>query len=227
VNATSVKVNDVVYETAREWLSRGKIVGLVGGDHATPYGTIRAHAEKYPGLGILHIDAHADLRHAYEGFSYSHASIMECVTREIPGVSRLVQVAIRDLCEEEHDRIEASGGKIRIFYDVELAASRRRGALDAHFARIAAELPEQVYVSFDIDGLDPVLCPNTGTPVPGGLSFHEASALLRAVVESGKRIVGFDLNEVAPAPDGGDEWDGNVGARVLYKLIGWTLRSRA
>ncbi|HWL87975.1 MAG TPA: arginase family protein, partial [Polyangiaceae bacterium] len=75
-------------------------------------------------------------------------------------------------------------------------------------------------------GLDPVLCPNTGTPVPGGLSFHEASALLGAVVAANKRIVGFDLNEVAPSPDPRDQWDGNVGARVLYKLIGWTLLSR-
>ncbi|WP_394834022.1 agmatinase family protein [Pendulispora rubella] len=226
VNAVSRRVNDAVYETARHWIARKKIVGLVGGDHSTPYGTIRAHAEAYPGLGILHVDAHADLRHAYEGFEYSHASIMESVTREIPGVARLVQVGIRDLCEEEHDRITASNGKIRTFYDVDLAASRRRGQIDDHFARIARELPDDVYVSFDIDGLDPVLCPNTGTPVPGGLAFHEASALLRAVVEAKKRIVGFDLNEVAPSPDSDDEWDGNVGARILYKMIGWTLKSR-
>ena len=226
VNAVSAQLNEVVYETARKWIGEKKIVGLVGGDHSAPYGSIRAHADAYPGLGILHIDAHADLRHAYEGFSYSHASIMECVTREIPGVSRLVQVGIRDLCEEEYDRIAASGGKIRTFYDVDLASSRRRGLLDEQFARIVDELPREIYVSFDIDGLDPVLCPNTGTPVPGGLSFHEASALLRAVASAKKRIVGFDLNEIAPAPDSKDEWDGNVGARVLYKLIGWTLRSQ-
>jgi len=227
VNAMSRRVNDSVYETARTWIARKKIVGLVGGDHSTPYGTIRAHAEAYPGLGILHVDAHADLRHAYEGFEYSHASIMECVTREIPGVARLVQVGIRDFCEDEHDRIAASNGKIRTYYDVDLAASRRRGQIDDHFARLVRDLPDEVYVSFDIDGLDPVLCPNTGTPVPGGLAFHEVSALLRAVVEAKKRIVGFDLNEVAPSPNSADEWDGNVGARILYKMIGWTLRSRA
>ncbi|WP_394824195.1 agmatinase family protein [Pendulispora albinea] len=226
VNTTSQKLNDTVYETARRWIAQKKIVGLVGGDHSTPYGTIRAHAEAYPGMGILHIDAHADLRHAYEGFSYSHASIMECVTRELPGVSRLVQVGIRDLCEEEHDRIAASEGRIRTFYDVDWASARRRGLLDEHIARIVDELPSEVYVSFDIDGLDPVLCPSTGTPVPGGLTFHEASTLLRVVAEA-KKIVGFDLNEVSPAPDSKDEWDGNVGARVLYKLIGWTLRSHA
>jgi agmatinase len=90
--------------------------------------------------------------------------------------------------------------------------------------RIAAALPREVYLSFDIDGLDPALCPHTGTPVLGGLSFPEVSALMRAVVETGRRIVGLDLCEVAPDP-GGSEWDGNVGARVLYKMIGYALLS--
>jgi agmatinase len=89
---------------------------------------------------------------------------------------------------------------------------------------MVALLPRDVYVSFDVDGLDPSLCPHTGTPVPGGLSFPEACLLLRTVVESGRRIVGADLTEVAPGPDG-DEWDGNVGSRVLYKLVGWMLAS--
>ena len=88
-----------------------------------------------------------------------------------------------------------------------------------------ADLPKEVYVSFDIDGLDPSLCPHTGTPVVGGLSFAEATALLRRVVESGRRIVGFDLNEVAPDPEGRSEWDASVGARVLYKQIGFALMS--
>jgi agmatinase len=88
-----------------------------------------------------------------------------------------------------------------------------------------AELPETNYVSFDIDGLDPSLCPNTGTPVPGGLSFAEMVVLLKTLVESGRKIVGFDLVEVAPDPTGASDWDGNVGARVLYKLIGFALMS--
>ncbi len=90
--------------------------------------------------------------------------------------------------------------------------------------RILEPLPRQVYVTFDIDGLDPTLCPHTGTPVPGGLSFQEASFLVGEIVRSGRRLVGFDLVEVAPDPAGGDEWDGNVGARLLYKLAGWTLK---
>ncbi len=90
--------------------------------------------------------------------------------------------------------------------------------------RLLEPLPKDVYVTFDIDGLEPGLCPHTGTPVPGGLSFQEAAYLLAAVVRSGRRMVGFDLVEVAPDPAGG-EWDGNVGARVLYKLAGWTIAS--
>ena len=225
VNQFGERVNQRVYETVGRWLDKGKIVGVVGGDHATPYGAIQALSERHPGLGVLHIDAHADLRRAYEGFEWSHASIMENVTRRLDGVGKLVQVGIRDLCVDEFTRIRQSKGRIVTHFDAELADARRRGALDKRFADIARALPQKVYVSFDIDGLDPVLCPGTGTPVPGGLAFHDVSALLRAVLAAGQRIVGFDLNEVSPGDDD-DEWNGNVGARVLYKLIGWTLLSQ-
>jgi agmatinase len=224
VNELSEKVNEVVHLETKRLLGQGRIAAVVGGDHAAPYGAIRAYAERFPGLGVLHVDAHADLRRAYEGFRFSHASIMENVMR-LEGVSRIVQVGIRDFCEEEVQRITGSSGRIRTFFDVQLAAARSRGQLADAFAQAVAALPEAVYVSFDIDGLDPSLCPHTGTPVPGGLSFHEASALLGAVAQSGRRIVGFDLNEVAPGPDD-DEWDANVGARLLYKLIGWTMLSQ-
>jgi agmatinase len=225
VNAISARINDVVYLDTKRLLSQGKIVGLIGGDHATPFGAIRAYAETFPGLGILHVDAHADLRHAYEGFEHSHASIMENVTRLIPGVSKLLQVGIRDFCEEEITRIAESQGRITTLFDVQLARGRMQGRLLDVFAQAVGKLPRDVYVSFDIDGLDPALCPNTGTPVPGGLSLLEASALVGMIAQSGRRIVGFDLNEVAPGEEG-DEWDGNVGARLLYKLIGWTLISQ-
>ena len=225
-NAISARVDDQVYATVKQWLDAGKIVGTVGGDHATPYGAIRAHAERFPGLGVLHFDAHSDLRPAYEGFTCSHASIMYNVTRELTGVAKLVQVGIRDLSEEELTIIRESGGRIRAFFDPEIRRALRRGESFAAIAqRIAESLPREVYVSFDVDGLDPALCPHTGTPVPGGLSFTEVAGVLDAILESGRRIVGFDLNEVAPDP-GGSEWDANVGARVLYKLIGYTLLSQ-
>lgn len=227
VDDLCARVNERVRDEVEARLAAGKLVGTVGGDHGCVYGAISAHAARFPGLGILHVDAHADLRRAYDGFEWSHASIMENVYRREPGVAKLVQVGVRDLCEEERDLIDASAGRIVTHYDAELARERFEGGTwAAQAARIIEPLPEEVYVSFDIDGLDPKLCPHTGTPVPGGLSFQEASYLLGAVVRSGRRIVGFDLVEVAPGPDG-DEWDGNVGARVLYKLIGWALLSRA
>ncbi len=224
VNAASARLDDAVYRAVDRERARGKIVGVLGGDHSVPFGAIRRLSEEAP-FGILHLDAHADLRVAYEGFEGSHASIMANVTRRIPPVTKLVQVGIRDLCKAEADAIAASKGRIVTFFDATLAARKQDGERwSAICDEIVAALPERVYVSFDIDGLDPRFCPNTGTPVPGGLDFHEACALLARVVRTGRRIVGFDLNEVAPGPDG-DEWDANVGARVLYKLCGWTLAS--
>lgn len=226
VNSLSVKMNDWVYARTKEWLAKDKIVGVVGGDHSTPFGAIKAYAEKYPDLGVLHLDAHADLRDAYEGFEWSHASIMFNVLKHVPGVKRLVQVGIRDFGEAEFEIIRESNGRVHTFFDARLARARLDGMpwreqVDA----IVQQLPQHVYLSWDIDGLEPTLCPNTGTPVPGGLTFAQAVALLEGVVRAGKTIVGFDLNEVSPGQDG-SEWDGNVGARLLYKMIGFTLVSR-
>jgi agmatinase len=226
VNDLGRLLNGWVANETRAWLACDKIVGILGGDHSVPLGAIAAIADVNPGLGILHIDAHADLRVAYEGFTFSHASIMDNVIREIPGVAKLVQVGVRDYCEQEDDAIRDSAGRIKTFFESDV----RRELLDAGSwrrvcNRIVAELPETNYISFDIDGLDPTLCPNTGTPVPGGLSFAEMTMLLRTLVDSGRKVVGFDLVEVAPDPTGGSEWDGNVAARVLYKMIGFTLMS--
>lgn len=226
VDELGARVNAWVEHTGQKWLDAGKLVGVVGGDHSTPFGLIAAVARRHPGLGILHLDAHADLRDAYEGFAWSHASIMHNVMTRVPEVGKLVQVGIRDLCEAEIDFIDASGGRIVTWFDDELSARQFGGESWAALCEaIVRDLPQDVYVSFDIDGLEPSQCPNTGTPVPGGLSFRQAAFLLGAAVKSGRKIVGFDLNEVAPAPNG-DEWDANVGARLLYKLIGWSLLSQ-
>jgi len=234
VNELSGLLNTWVYDRTRELLDAGKIVGLLGGDHSTPFGAIRAHAERFSsfgvgskgGFGVLHFDAHSDTRAAYEGFEHSHASIMYNVLERIPQVSKLVQVGIRDVCEQEIDYIESRGDRVRAYFDRDLAQSRFRGeSFEGMANRIIEDLPQQVYVSFDIDGLDPRYCPNTGTPVPGGLDFAEATYILKLLVRSGRTIVGFDLNEVAPGSDG-DEWDANCGARLLYKLIGYTLASQ-
>jgi len=232
VNAIGEKVVAWVYREVRTWLDRGKLVGVVGGDHSSPLGAIMAIAERYPGLGVLHIDAHADLREAYQGFVHSHASIMHNVLARVPGVARITQVGLRDLCANERDVIRTND-RVRSFFDFDMARSLFEGTTFASLTREMVEtLPSNVYVSFDIDGLDPSLCPGTGTPVPGGLSFQQASYLLAEVVRSGRRIVGFDLCEVAPSVRGmGTDGigtgtiDGIVGARMLYKLVGWAVRS--
>jgi agmatinase len=227
VEVLSERMNAWVYETTRGLLEKGKIVGIVGGDHSTPFGAIRAVAEAHPGIGILHIDAHCDLRNAYEGFRYSHASIMYNVFRDIAAVSTIVQVGVRDYCDEEDRLVRENPSRLRTYFDADLKHKILDGEPWARLAgRIVADLPQEVYVSFDIDGLDPALCPHTGTPVVGGLSFAEATGLLRVAVESGRRIIAFDLNEVAPDPEGRSDWDANVAARVLYKEIGYTLLSR-
>ncbi len=226
VNALCERMNAWVFSTTKHWLSKGKIVGVVGGDHSTPFGAISAYADAFSDLGILHLDAHADLRDAYEGFTWSHASIMFNVMTKLPKVSKLVQVGIRDFGEAEYDFVQEHCTRVHTFFDAKLARARNDGMpWREQVDQIVAELPHHIYLSWDIDGLEPTLCPHTGTPVPGGLGFHQATGLLEGIARAGKRIVGFDLNEVAPGPDG-DEWDGNVGARLLYKMIGWTLASQ-
>jgi agmatinase len=228
VNELSAKVNAWVHAETARLLDAGKIVGIVGGDHSVPYGALTALATKHPSFGVLHFDAHSDTRRAYEGFAHSHASIMFNVLAGVPQVSKLVQVGIRDVCEEEIDYCKGQGARVRMFSDRELVKRRHAGEPFAKTVKeIVAELPAEVWVSFDIDGLDPRFCPHTGTPVPGGLDTSDVVAILRELAASGKRIVGFDLNEVAPNPrDESDEWDGNVGARMLYKLVGFTLASQ-
>ena len=221
VNRASADRTSYVEASVESVLTRGAIPAVLGGDHSCPLGLIRAMARRHSGLGILHIDAHADLRVAYQGFEESHASIMHNVL-ELEGVSHLVGVGWRDVCKEEIVRAQ-DDSRIVPFWDCHIARARLTGQpFSLIVDSIVSALPPQVHVSFDIDGLDPSLCPSTGTPVPGGLSFQEVAYLLRCVSEA-RTIVSFDLCEVAP---GSDEWDANVGARVLYKLACAALSSR-
>lgn len=223
VNEASVQINEYVEGVSARLLQKGKIVGIVGGEHSVPLGLIKALGGQHENFGVLHIDAHADLRRAYEGFKYSHASIMYNVLEEVPAVSRLTQVAVRDFCNDEYDLMQ-NDGRICAFTDQALSRRKFEGETwRALCDEIITTLPDKVYISFDIDGLVPELCPNTGTPVPGGLSFREADYLLERLAASGKQLVGFDLCEVAPASEG--EWDANVGARILFKLCLYTQKS--
>ena len=222
VNTIGDKVAAWVNQNTQELLRAGKLVGIVGGDHSTPLGAITAIAEHYRSIGVLHIDAHADLRPAFQGLKHSHASIMYNVLHQSERVERITQVALRDLCEMEMHTIR-DDCRLISFFDSDMAQALFGGrTLASYMRQVVDTLPENVYVSFDIDGLEPSLCPGTGTPVPGGLSFQQACFLIGEVVRSGRRIVGFDLCEVA---SGGvhSGIDGIVGARILYKLIGWAL----
>lgn len=231
VNDASDRVNTYVYENAKKYLAAGKIVGVVGGDHSSPFGLLKALAEREQGkdaggFGILHLDAHFDLRNAYEGFRHSHASIMYNATHELPAVKKLVQIGIRDFSRAELEYQETLGERGCVVFGRDFFRRRAMGESFASVARsIIEELPQRVYLSFDIDGMDPTYCPSTGTPVAGGLSYDEVVYLLEELADSKKTIIGFDLCEVAPSPDG-SEWDANVGARLLYKMCGATLRSQ-
>lgn len=223
LNEGGAFLNDWVYGKCKDLLERGKLVGLLGGDHSTPLGYYKALGEKYSSFGILHIDAHCDLREAYEGMTYSHASIMYNALNEVPAISGIVQVGTRDYSLSEIDFIKDSNGRVVTFFDKDLKERQYDGETWKKICEdIVDRLPENVYLSFDIDGLDPKLCPNTGTPVQGGLETEEVYYLLRTMLRKRKKLIGFDLVEVGVSTS---EWDENVGARVLFKLCNLLMRS--
>lgn len=219
INASCTDLHEYIYRKSKQLIERGKLPAILGGEHSSPLGLIRALKEKHAHFGVLQIDAHMDLRNSYEGFDFSHASIFHNVVSK-NFITKLVQVGIRDYCDEEKNFAEENN--ISVFYDEDLKKNSFEGMTWQKQCTVIIEnLPEKVYISFDIDGLQPNLCPGTGTPVPGGLEYHEAIYLLQRVVASGRKIIGFDLCEVG----GTKEWDGNVGARILYNLCNYMGKS--
>ncbi|MCL1857173.1 MAG: agmatinase family protein [Kiritimatiellaeota bacterium] len=213
VNAACESMVAAVESLCAQWLSRGKVAGVVGGDHSTALGLYRALARRGEAFGILHVDAHCDLREAYEGFRHSHASIMyNAVTEGL--AKRLTQVAVRDFCEEEAAFAQRHRTRVRQFTDRELTRRRATGETwETTCAAIVATLPRQVAISLDVDGLTPWLCPHTGTPVPGGIGYEECFYLFEAVCTSGRAIIGFDVTETVPGKP-----DAAVSARAIYRL---------
>ena len=223
VNAGSIFMNEWVFQQTKELLDAGKLVGLLGGDHSTPFGFLKAIAEKHGDFGILQIDAHCDLRKSYENFNYSNASIMYNSLEEIPQLQKLVQIGIRDYCEEEWDYIEKSKQRVITYFDKDIKERLYEGETWQNLVlEMIEHLPQKVYISFDIDGLDPKLCPHTDTPVQGGFETEQIFYLLKKLLNSGRQIVGFDLNEVGLSSN---EWDENVGARCLFKLCNTLIAS--
>lgn len=225
VNESSKILNDSVYKKSIKQIKKGKFVAVVGGEHSCPFGLIKAlNDTQDENFGILHVDAHHDLRKAYEGFIYSHASIFYNVMNECDKVSKLVQIGIRDYSNEEALRIKEYGKKANCLYDTHMQQELACGkSLEEVYFPFIEQLPQNVYLSIDIDGLEPLNCPNTGTPVPGGLRYSQLEHLIYMVVKSGRDIIGFDLCEVGVSKN---DWDENVGARILYQLSAALLASQ-
>ncbi|MBA2745279.1 MAG: agmatinase family protein [Flavisolibacter sp.] len=216
VNEGCIFLNKWVYEETKSLLEKGKLVALLGGDHSSPLGYMKAIAEKHGDFGIIQIDAHCDLREGYEGFVYSHASIMYNALKEIPEIRKLVQVGIRDYSGGEDAFISENKERVQVYFDRDIRTRQYEGETYRQIVEeMISHLPQHVYISFDIDGLDPKLCPNTGTPVQGGFETEQVFYIFKKIIDSGRKIIGFDLCEVSTSEN---QWDANVGARVLFKL---------
>lgn len=225
VNEGGEFLNRWVYEQTRALMDKNKLVGILGGDHSTPLGYMKAIAERHGPFGVLQIDAHCDLRQAYEGFNYSHASIMYNALNEISAIEKLVQVGVRDYSQVEWEYVKNSADRVTTYLDKDIKNRQFNGETWNQVAdSIVGQLPEKVFISFDIDGLDRKLCPHTGTPVPGGFELEEIFFMLHKLLASGRKILGFDLSEVGISDS---DWNSNVGARVLFKLCNLLVTSNS
>lgn len=202
------RVPEVLERLARPHFEAGKCVVTIGGEHSVSLGPIRAAKAQHAALSVLHIDAHADLRAEYDGTPFGHGCVMRRVLEAgIP----ITQVGIRSLSPEEAALVRE--GRVRTFF-----AHRTRDVARAA-KEIVATLPtKDVYVSIDIDALDPSLVAGTGTPEPGGLSWWDMLALLREAAGA-RRIVGFDLVETLPLA--GQAVSEFVAARIIYRFMGY------
>ncbi|HYJ91506.1 MAG TPA: agmatinase [Pyrinomonadaceae bacterium] len=206
---------EALYERTRELLDADKFICMLGGEHSISAPIIRAHAEKFHNLSVLQIDAHADLRDTYDGTPHSHASIMARVVKDL-GIPS-VQVGIRSISADEA-RSLASGLPTKIFWAKDIVGRTDwvRAAVDA--------LTENVYLTIDIDGLDPSLVPTTGTPEPGGLGWYETLALIRRLAEK-KRVVGMDLVEFSKAEN--SDAPAFLCSKLVYKCLAYIFRDEA
>ncbi len=221
VNLHSDLLCQALKEKAMNYLNQDKLPVLLGGDHSTPLGLLMALAEKYSQFGIVQIDAHADLRPRFMGFTHSHASVMHNAST-IENISSFVPVGIRDLCDQEAQFMKEHPTRFYPYYARNLKIRRFEGeSWKSICEEIVSKLPQNVYISIDIDGLDPSQCLTTGTPVPGGLQYWESIYLFETIVASNRTIIGFDLVETGPGPI-----DGIVACRILYKTIALMLKSQ-
>ena len=196
-----------VHGVGRRLLESDKPVVMLGGEHTLTLGMVQAYRQKYPGLSVLHLDAHADLRDSYLGASYSQATVMRRISELCP----MVPVGLRSLSEEEYRFMAETG--ISPF----LARDLVSGTVDTK--QIVDSLSPEVYITIDLDVLDPSIMPAVGTPEPGGLGWYQLLGLLREVALA-RRIVGFDLMELCPTA--GHDAAAFTAAKLAYKLIGYS-----
>ncbi|MCQ2286313.1 MAG: agmatinase [Bacteroidales bacterium] len=191
-----------VYTRVKHFIDKQKHIGILGGEHSVSVGSIKAFSEKYADLSVLQVDAHADLRDDYHGSIYNHA----CVMRRAQDFARVVQVGIRNVCTEEMHNIV----KENIFYAHQMYQN------DDWMEQAIGRLTDHVYLTIDLDGLDPSVLPSTGTPLPGGLSWYTLITFLEKLFAT-KKIVGFDVVELCPQPY--DKSSDVLAAVLVYKII--------
>jgi len=201
-----------VEEAVGEILEEKKFPVTLGGEHSISLGAVRAVCESFDDVSVLHLDAHADCRNEYEGTKYSHA----CAARRFSELCPVIQLGIRSLSAEEAEFLKGSED-VRTFFMKDI----RKDGLELALERAIPELSDNVYISFDIDALDPGIMPATGTPEPGGFGWYEALEILRKVCEQ-KKVVGFDLVELSPIP--GSPASDFLAAKLAYKFLGYEFK---
>jgi len=203
---TAEEMSEHVRATVQAQFEAGRIPVVVGGEHSVSIGAIQAAAQRSTGrLGVLQFDAHADTRESYQGSAYNHA----CVMARAREFADLVQVGIRSV-----DQSELAGlDRERVFWAHEIMQTVDRSWMD----RAVALLPQEVYITIDLDGFDPSLVPATGTPEPGGLDWYTVNELIRRVLASGRRLLGFDVTELLPQP--GQHASDFLAAKLLYRIM--------
>ncbi len=203
-------VVDAVHKATKEYIKRNKFVTIFGGEHSISIGTIRAFNECFDNLTVLHIDAHADLRKSYNGSKYNHA----CAVHEASQNTNLVQVGIRSM-----DIIE------KTFMDLERTFFAHDMVNDEYWIdKVIDSMTDNVYITFDLDALDPSIMPATGTPEPGGLFWYETLDFLKQVFEE-KNVVGFDIVELCPNPS--DKSSDYLAAKLYYKMLSYKFMGEA
>ncbi len=204
------KMVNRVYEAVKTLLADNKKVVMIGGEHSISSGSVKAHLEKHPGLTVLHVDAHADMRDELGENKYNHG----CVARRISEMCPVTSVGVRSIAEEEMEHIRANGSRIKLFLAQDICPATDTKWID----EVVKSLGKDVYITIDLDAFDVSIMPSVGTPQPGGMGWYQMLELMRRIASS-RNVVGFDVTELMPIP--GLHSPDEVAAKLVYKLIGY------